>query len=196
MSLGRNMVSVNNFISPITTSAKNLYNKVPSVNVAKNNIINSVVHIGEKWTSPQQRVIMGITAVMTQPFIDAKNKKVDDKTRRVSVARTLAKIIAGTATGFAVRYLCIKGIKYSSKTLSEIPKNTSRISKNLQTLFTPDNSVHISKSAMDQYRNAMGTFVSLGIMMFTNFLIDAPWTKKLTNIFVDIDNKMRGENKQ
>lgn len=196
MSLGRNMVSVNNVISPITTGAKNLYNRVPSLSIAKEKVINKVAHIGEKWTSPQQRVVMGITALMTQPFIDAKNNRVDEETRRASVARTLAKIIVGTATGFAIRYLCIKGINYSSKTLSEIPKNASSFSKKIQTLFTPENGSYYTKDSMEQYRNAMGTFVSLGIMLFTNFLVDAPWTKKLTNIFVDIDNRMRGENKR
>lgn len=196
MSLGRNMVSVKSFISPISTDAKNLYNKVPSINIAKTKVINKVAKIGEKWTSPQQRVIMGCTAILTQPFIDAKNKRVDEETRRVSVARTIAKIIVGTTTGFAVRYMCIKGIQYSSKTLKDIPKNANKFSKKLQTLFTPDNSVHLTDSAMKQYQNAMGTFVSLGIMLFTNFLVDAPWTKKLTNVLISVDNCMRGENKQ
>ena len=45
---------------------------------------------------------------MSQPFIDASNKNVDEKTRKVSVARTIAKIIAGTLTGYFVRKGCIK----------------------------------------------------------------------------------------
>ena len=190
------MVTVSRITSPFTNSAKSLYNKLPSITVAKNKVINSVEYIGRKWTSPQQRVIMGATAIVTQPFIDAKNNKVNEDTRRASVAKTIAKIIVGTATGFAVRYLCIKGIKYSSRTLSEIPKNTKPFTKKLQTLFTPENINAANKDALEQYRNAMGTFVSLGIMLFTNFMVDAPWTKKLTNVLLDMDKRMRGENKQ
>ena len=42
----------------------------------------------------------------------------------------------------------------------------------------------------------MGTALSLGVMMFTNFLIDAPLTKFLTNKFIsNIDNKKALKNK-
>lgn len=194
MSLGSNMVSVN-FINPITTKAKAFYNKMPSYNVAKNGVINTVAHIGEKWTSPQQRLIMGLTAIVTQPFIDSKNKSIDEETRRASVARTMAKIIVGTTTGFLVRALCIKAIKFTSKPLYAIPKSAGKFSKNLQTLFTPRHKTSLSESAMEQYRNAMGTFLSLAVMLFTNFMVDAPWTRKLTNYFVSIDKKMRGVDK-
>lgn len=193
MSLGENMVSVSKITSPIRNTCKNYYNKIPSFSVAKDKTINSVAYIGRKWTSPQQRVIMGATAIVTQPFIDAHNHKVDDETRRASVARTIAKIIVGTTTGFIVRALCIKGIKYSSKTLNEIPKNTKPYLKKLQTIFTPKEINPNNKDAMEQYRNAMGTFLSLGIMLFTNFMVDAPWTKKLTNVLIAADKKQRGE---
>ena len=190
------MVSVNKIIAPITNSAKNLYNKVPSVSVAKNNVINNVIYVGEKWTSPQQRVVMGATAILIQPFIDANNDKVDDETRRVSVARTLAKIIVGTATGFAVRYLCIKGVQYTSKPLNKIPQNASKLSKKIQSLLTPDRTIKITDKAMEQYQFALGTYLSLGVMLFTNFLVDAPWTRKLTNLFLKVDEQMRGGKKE
>ena len=193
MSLGENMVSVNRITSPIKTVCKNYYNKIPSFSVAKNSVINSVAYIGRKWTSPQQRVIMGATAIITQPFIDAHNKKVDEETRRASVARTIAKIIVGTTTGFIVRALCIKGIRYTSRTLNEIPHNTKPYLKKLQTIFTPKNINIHNTEAIAQYRNAMGTFLSLGVMLFTNFMVDAPWTKKLTNFLIDMDKQQRGE---
>jgi len=193
MSLGENMVSVSCIKNPITTKLQKFYNKIPSATIAKDSIVNSVAHIGQKWTSPQQRVIMGATAIITQPFIDAHNNKVNEETRRASIARTIAKIIVGTTTGFFVRYLCIKGINYTSKTLHEIPKHTKPLAKKLQTLFTPKEINLDNKEAMAQYRNAMGTFLSLGIMLFTNFLVDAPWTKKLTNFLINTDKRMRGE---
>lgn len=54
-----------------------------------------VTKIGEKINSPEQRLILGATALATQPFIDLNNKKADKETRAVSVARTIGKIIAG-----------------------------------------------------------------------------------------------------
>lgn len=189
------MVSISRITAPIKNTAKTLYNNVPSVTVAKNKVLNSVEYIGRKWTSPQQRLIMGATAIITQPFIDAHNKRVNEDTRRASVARTMAKIIVGTTTGFFIRYLCIKGIKYSSKPFHEVAKDAKPLTRRLQTLFTPEGVNMDKPDVVEQYRNALGTFISLGIMTFTNFAVDAPWTKKLTNAFVALDQKMRGENK-
>ena len=114
---------------------------------------------------------------MTQPFIDAKNKNVDEETRRVSVCRTIAKIIAGTLTGYAIRKGAIKAIR----AWSQLPApGVSRY----RTLFTPKGARSTNTEAYKQYQNAMGTVVALVVMMFTNFIIDAPLTKFLTNLMV------------
>ena len=97
--------------------------------------------------------------------------------KEVSVARTVAKIIAGTLTGYYIRKGCIKGIK----ALSEMP---SKNVKKIKTLFTPSNAKDNTSDPFLQYRNAMGTVVALVVMMFTNFLIDAPLKKFLTNMFI------------
>ncbi len=179
------MVSLK-IISPITNSVKSAYNKMPSLVIQKDTIVDHVAHIGRTWTSPQQRLVQGATAIVMQPLIDARNKKVDDETRKVSIARTCAKIIAGTLTGFAIRYACIKGIAAMSKPLSEVATDISPLKKKFQTFLTPSNHVGGETDSLKQYRNAMGTIWSLVIMMFTNFLIDAPLTKFLTNKFNDI----------
>ena len=170
-----------NFLNPIRNSVKSIYNRLPSMELKKDKVIDSVAYIGRKWTSPQQRVVMGVTAIAMQPVIDAHNKSVDEKTRKVSVAKKKKKIVAGTATGYAIRYACIKGIAATSKTLADIPKNASPMKKKFMQLFTPKNLDPANKDAFAQYRNAMGTIVSLFVMMFTNFAIDAPLTKFLTN---------------
>ena len=148
---------------------------VPNMELSGN--INWINKAGEKISSAEQRLILGASALMTQPFIDANNKKVDEKTRKVSVARTIAKIVAGTATGFIIRKACIKGIKAMSQPRgANVPKWKS--------LFTPKNITKTNTDAFMQYRNAMGTIVALVVMMFTNFLIDAPLTKFLTNTLI------------
>ena len=142
--------------------------------IANEKIIRRVEYIGKNFSSDKQRLALGTTAIITQPIIDAHNKDVDEKTRKVSVARTIAKIIAGTTTGFLIRYACIKSIK----ALSHIPK--PELSE-FRSLFTPEGITNNKTDAFEQYRNAMGTVLALIIMTFTNFLIDAPLTKFLTN---------------
>ena len=195
-------------ISPISNGFKTLYNKIPNVTVAKNGVINAVEHIGRKWTSPQQRLIMGVTAIFMQPVIDAKNKHVSEDTKKVSVAKTISKIIVGTLTGVIIRSLTIKAVKAFSVPLDKLPKDIKPLTKKIKTFLSSSKLNSNMPDELAQYRNAMGTLVSLFIMMFTNFGIDAPWTNKLTNFLLDnkttstlIDKfvarhtKERGENK-
>lgn len=152
-------------------------NILPNANFSDEKFLYYLNYIGKNFSSDKQRLALGVTALATQPFIDAHNKRVDEKTRKVSVARTVAKIIAGTLTGFLIRYGCIKSIK----AFSQIPgKGVAKY----KTIFTPKGVTDNTTDAFEQYRNAMGTVVALGVMVFTNFLIDAPLTKFLTNTFV------------
>ena len=152
-------------------------NILPNANFSDEKFLYYLNYIGKNFSSDKQRLALGVTALAPQPFIDAHNKRVDEKTRKVSVARTVAKIIAGTLTGFLIRYGCIKSIK----AFSQIPgKGVAKY----KTIFTPKGVTDNTTDAFEQYRNAMGTVVALGVMVFTNFLIDAPLTKFLTNTFV------------
>ena len=144
--------------------------------------IRAIDWIGKKLSSAENRLILGASALLSQPFIDASNKEVDSETRRYSICRTVAKIIAGTLTGYYIRKGCIKGIK----ALSEMPRANV---KKYKTLFTPSNAKDNTSDPFLQYRNAMGTVVALVVMMFTNFLIDAPLTKFLTNTFIKHDEE-------
>ena len=174
-------MAVTRIISPITNSLRNLYNNSSSVVVSKKSVLNAAEYIGRKFTSPQQRLAMGATAIFMQPVIDAKNKRVDDGTKEVSVAKTISKIVVGTLTGFAIRHLCIKGMKACSKTANELSPNVKPFAKKIQTFLTPESFATAKKPQIEHYRNAMGTYVSLFIMLFTNFLIDAPLTNMGTN---------------
>lgn len=146
---------------------------------------------GDKISSAEVRLILGCTALMTQPFIDFHNHKQDEETRKVSVCRTVAKIIAGMTTGFLVRKGTIKLIQACSKyPVEKFPK--------WRTIFTPKNISNMSERDLRNHQNDIGTWVALGVMLFTNFLIDAPLTKLLTNLFTSKvvkkpqDKEMRG----
>lgn len=157
---------------------------IPKTTISGNKTQKRIDWIGEKFSSPENRLILGVSALMTQPFIDAQNKKVDEETRKVSVARTVAKIIAGTLTGYYVRAGCIKLIDEMTKLPSEV-KNPNSFGGKLRMLFTPDDAKTGALKSLKKYKNALGTTISLVVMLFTNFLIDAPLTKYLTNLFTD-----------
>lgn len=141
-----------------------------------NTKVGSWESMNEKISRPlENRLIMGATALVTQPTIDYSNHKVDEETRAVSCIRTVAKIVAGTVVGCIVRGSCyklvgamtnVKGAEKWSKKL--LP------TKNLKELI--DN-----ETSLNNYRNALSTFLAIMAMSVTNFLLDAPLTVFLTN---------------
>lgn len=154
--------------------------KNPNITIKSDKANRTISWIGKNLSSAENRLILGATALMTQPFIDASNKDVDKETRKISICRTVAKIIAGTVTGYTIRKLCIKSIDAFTKLPGEIKPDMKF--KKLRTLLTPNNGKCLANE-LAQYKNALGTIMALVVMMFTNFLIDAPLTKYLTNVF-------------
>ncbi len=149
--------------------------KLPDITIANEKLLKGIKWTGEHISSPQNRLILGATALMSQPFIDLYNKKVDEDTRKVSALRTIAKIIAGTTSGFTVRYYTIKAIE-------KMTKMPSKNRKSWETFFTPSPElVKLSRKMLAQYKNTFGSILALVVMLFTNFLFDAPVTKLLTN---------------
>lgn len=165
-----------------------------------------VEDLGIWFDSAMQRFLMGVLAFATQPFIDSKNKDVDEETRKASVARTKAKIIAGTTTGVIIREACIQATKlftqndnirkyehiHARKTGEYIPKEGG-FKKWQQALIpgewiqeTADAAKTYAKKNLDavsikRLRNTVGTIAALVVMMYTNFAWDAPLTTFLTN---------------
>ena len=164
-------------------------------------ISNETVKKGVNWAgkalhSPEQRLILGATALATQPFIDLNNKDVDEETRKISAARTIAKIIAGTTVGVLVRYAGI----WAAKRYSQFEKIFADADKKIIAKIIPDKKrgiftpVFAGKTIfpisdkeftqrITRHRKAMGTLLATVAMVFTNFLLDAPLTKYLTKIF-------------
>ena len=146
--------------------------------------------VGRHVSSPEQRLLLGATALATQPFIDYNNKNVDESTRMISVARTLAKIIAGTAVGVGVRYGCIKlAEKYGKTVIEELGKNRIKVfPKTKNDIFAPDfPNLGMSREKFEKrlavHRATVGTILATLVMVGTNFLIDAPLTRFLTGKF-------------
>ena len=138
----------------------------------------------ERMSRPaENRLIMGVTALATQPAIDYYNPRVNKDTRTVSRNRTIAKIVAGTGVGILVRGSCYKLIENmtdiggkSKFSKSLIPKKyISEIAEN--------------STFLKNHRNALSMGVAILAMCFTNFLLDAPLTVFLTNRLNDKTKK-------
>lgn len=133
---------------------------MPEIKLKKDFLKKTVDFCDKHVSSPQQRLAIGVTALFTQPLIDYYNKNVDEKTRDLSVQKTLAKSIVGMTTGYFIRDWCIKlaNAKIFKPNIKDIPPDKYK-----------------------NYKNAMGTLLATIIMTGTNFLVDAPLTSLLTN---------------
>jgi|GEM_PF-3574858 len=92
-----------------------------------------VVKFNEEFTTWQQRLVLGVASISTQPLFDYFNKDVDEETRKYSTARTMAKIIVGTSEGCLVRYMVIRYGKKIAFNWLRNPDVTSKIAKHLDT---------------------------------------------------------------
>lgn len=172
-----------NYSSSVSRAFRRVWNKVPSVTIANKKALKGIKWVGEHISSPENRLILGVSALMSQPFIDLSNKRVDEETRKTSAARTIAKIIAGTSTGYLVRWASIKAIEKMTK----VPQK-NHVYKWWETFFSPDRA-KVAYRSLGHYKNALGTILALGVMLITNFAIDAPFTKFLTNKFIGVVKK-------
>lgn len=183
---------------PENTSFKGKVWEIKSEKLAKN-----IGWLGDDFNSAQQRAVSGVTGILLQPWFDLNNKRVDEDTRIVSTARTLGKIIAGMTTGVLIRWGLIEAAKHFCKTTTteqerinkliekEKAKGTGKvITEKARTVFKPYEQwllpkEYVNKSFREvkKYRLAFGTVAAVGVMFFTNFLIDAPLTTYLTNKF-------------
>lgn len=150
-------------------------------------IAQSLSWTGDHFSSTMQRGITGVTAFFLQPWFDYNNKHVDEDTRKVSTARTMAKIIVGTGTGVFIREACIQGCKYfaqNNNIRESENKNPLETFTKWQQILLPEGKefrANLTPRQIKTYRGAVGTVAALFIMLGTNFLVDAPLTTYLTN---------------
>lgn len=169
----------------IKSNQTKINNQAPAFNggfnkvVKSENAIKSINWIGERST-PTNRFVLGVTALLMQAPIDYYNKRVDEETRKVSCARTIAKTVVGTITGIAVRAGCISTIKHwSVADAKELNWKNVLIPRHITIEKFKD-----ATRIMKKHGEALGTFFALGVMLITNFAIDVPLSKMLTNVLI------------
>lgn len=175
-------VNINNYNQNFDASwYDKFFESIPNKTINKTSRYNK---LGQTLASPHwNRLAIGTAAITTQPFLDYFNPKVDKDTAKASALRTTAKIIVCTTVGFTVRGLCYK--------LTEHFAHAS--SKEGSTLLTPrtilnETNKELQQNKLKLHKNTFSTITALFVMLFTNFLIDAPGTTKLSNIFLRLAN--------
>lgn len=160
---------------------KRLFELIPNMTVKNSQRCSD---IGVIISRPDvNRGIMGATALLTQPFIDYYNPKVDKETAGVSTCRTGAKIIAGTTVGMGVRNLCYNAIKAFT--------STNPSSQPWRRWLMPSQKIerYISKRNVDwfkNYKNTLATTLGLAAMLVTNLALDVPLTNFLSKTFLKL----------
>lgn len=160
---------------------------------------NFIIEKVKKFSTPENRLFLGATALAFQPFIDLHNKDVDEKTRKISCYRTIAKIIAGTLTGILIRKACIKSINALTRTpreLSEFKKLPTALNGALIPSHLTREKFTEAERLVKKHRDTIGSFFALGVMLFTNFAIDVPLTKFLTNFLMEKYPDKKTDNKK
>ena len=167
------MMEAMSALSPYALRIRSIYDMVPTFAI--------VVSLFSPLSSTTAFVnfITGMkipSALLTQPAIDASNHKVDKETRRVSVNRTIAKIIAGTGVGmFVVRGPIYKGIL----SMTNIKGNSKFSKALLPKKYLKE--LNDNPKFLKNYRSALAMAIALLAMCVTNFVLDAPLTAMLTN---------------
>lgn len=138
--------------------------------VIKKGLHSALNFCDEKISSPAQRLVIGGTAVVIQPWIDLANKDVDEKTRESSAARSVARAVIGTLTGIIIRSLAI-----------DITKKHSQEGK----IFFTEGLKKATEAQKKNYYGVIGTSVAVFVMLFTNFLLDVPGINWMQNLLMD-----------
>ena len=162
----------------MSISINKIFNMIPKMSVGDANpqTLNSIAD----WVSrpAPNRLIMGATALVTQPYIDSHNPRVSEKTREISKDRTTAKVIVGTLAGITVRQP-----SYDLVTAMTRPEEKGKYSQ----FLIPRAKLKGLKEGslfLKNYRTTLSTLLALSVMCITNFAVDAPLTAILTNRFI------------
>jgi len=145
--------------------------------------------LGQALASPHwNRVALGVAAMTFQPCIDYFNPKVDRDTAESSALRTVAKITVCTSVGFIIRGLSYKLVN----------KFANGSAKEGSTLLTPkeileESNKLIRDNKVKLHKNTLSTLVALAVMVFTNFLIDAPLTTFFANKLISKHNSKKAK---
>lgn len=154
---------------------RRIFDMIPNITIKDTPALSN---LGSFINRPDvNRLIMGATAILTQPFIDKHNPDVDKETAEASMCRTIGKIVAGTTVGCIVR----SGIYYLMDACTSLDPNALNWKKllmptpHMQRLVSTNNG-----NWYKNYKNVLATSLGLIVMLGTNVLLDVPLTKYIS----------------
>ena len=147
-----------------------------------NRLTKFFTRLPEVISTPQQRMIVGGSALILHPIIDLNNKKVDKRTRETSASRSMSRAIVGTVSGIAVRAFCNNA--------------GDKLSKSKNPAFAIDALKNASSEQLKRYGVVLGSILSLLALSVTNFIFDVPLINKYQNLINEkvFHNKPNDEN--
>ncbi len=122
----------------------------------------------EVISTPQQRMLVGGSALILHPIIDLNNKKVDKRTRETSASRSMSRAIVGTISGIAVRALCNNA--------------GDKLSKSKNPTFAIDALKNANSAQLKRYGVVLGSILSLLALSVSNMIFDVPLINKYQNL--------------
>lgn len=150
---------------------RRLFEMIPNMLVKDSPMLNNFGNIINR--PDVNRGIMGVTALLTQPFIDKHNPDVDKETAETSMCRTTGKIIAGTTVGCIVR----AGVYYLINACTSLDANAPKWKKRLMPSERMQRAIsHHNIDWFKSYKNVLATSLGLAAMLVTNVAFDVPLT--------------------
>ncbi|MBQ3101444.1 hypothetical protein IJC60_00400 [bacterium] len=133
-----------------------------------NKLTKIFTRLPEVISTPQQRMLVGGSALILHPIIDLNNKKVDKRTRETSASRSMSRAIIGTISGIAVRSLCNNA--------------GDKLSKSKNPALAIDALKNADSAQLKRYGVVLGSILSLLALSVTNFIFDVPLINKYQNL--------------
>ncbi len=132
---------------------------------------------------------IGIGKTITK-ITNEKDGRTNDSAKKQAV-RTFSAAVGGTIVGVIIRALCIAGATaLCSKAGGKLAESISYTVKD----GLKDNKYITSENAK-AWGKSIGGAVAIGIMLFTNFLIDAPFINKINTKVTEINTKFANAKK-
>ncbi len=144
-----------------------------------------VMSSAEATVAPAMDIAVGDVITKVTGEKDGKTKE-NSKTQAI---RTFSQAVGGTIVGVIIRGICIAG---ATMLLSKAGEKAGRKVAELvnpEKLSAKANNYEYAEK-MESWGKSVGGAVALGVMFFTNFLIDAPFINKINKKTTEIINKI------
>ena len=170
--------------------SRKIFDLIPNITIRNKDRLKILNKVGDIMGRPMpNRLIMGGTAIVTQPFIDEHNKRVDKESARASRNRTIGKIVAGTTVGCIVRGIIFDLVGRCTHEDISVDR--------WDNLLTPRNTSTIKPSMLPNrlrnYRTALSTIIAMFVMIGTNVAFDLPLTNMISNFLNKVDAKKKNK---